>query len=96
MDLSARNRSRIENEIIPALGVLHEKTPGPVALNELPIWGSLTKSDKIKIGRHFRKIVEAGQVDGIKFAGKRKDSHSTYMPAGMGKGIGGLIRGLFG
>ena len=43
-------------------------------------------------------MVEAGEVEGIKFVGVRKDNHSTYMPTsnGGGSGFSGFIRKVFG
>ena len=46
-------------------------------------------------------MVEAGEVESIKFVGVRKDNHSTYMPTGAsetsnGSGFLGCIRKIFG
>ena len=95
MKLSAKNMKRIQSEVIPEITKHHARFGKPVALNELPLWKKLRKSDKIKIGRYFKKMVQAGEVDGIKFAGIRNDNHSTYTPAGAGGGLGNFFRNLF-
>ena len=82
-------------KIVSEIQQHHRRVGEPVALNELPLWKPLTKSKKIKMGRGFKKMVDAGQIVEIKFAGKRADNHSTYVPAG-GAGGRGLFKKLFG
>ena len=75
----------------------HQRAGEPVALNELPLWKPLTKSKKIKMGRGFKKMVIAGEIEGIKFVGVRKDNHSTYIPTGnTGGSVSGFFRRIFG
>ena len=95
MKLTPKNLSRIQNDIIPELPKHYGKTGEPVALNDLPLWESLSKSNKIKLGRGFKQMVLSGEVEGIKFAGVRKDNHSTYIPTSAGGGISGLFSKLF-
>ena len=95
MKLSPQNLKRVNDEIIPGILELHGKTGEPVSLHQLPLWGSLRRSTKIKLGRNFKKMVIQGDVDGIRFAGIRKDNHSTYIPDGAGGGLGGFFRRLF-
>lgn len=83
-------------KIISEIQQHHRRNGEPVALNELPLWKPLTKSSKIKTGRGFKKMVDAGQVTGVRFAGKRADNHSTYVPTGGSGGSGGGLSGLFG
>lgn len=87
-------QSRVK-KIVTEIQHHHRRIGEPVALNELPLWKPLTKSKKIKMGRGFKKMVASGQIDGIKFAGKRADNHSTYVPAGSASG-GGFLKRLFG
>lgn len=95
MKLTPQNQKRINDEIIPGIVELHGKTGEPVSLHQLPLWDSLSRSTKIKIGRKFKKMVMQGEVDGIRFVGIRKDNHSTYIPVGAGGGLGGFFRRLF-
>lgn len=72
------------------------KTGEPVSLNELPLWKLLNKSKRIRTGRGFKKMVVAGEIEGIKFVGVRKDNHSTYIPTGSsGGGVFGLFKRIF-
>ena len=99
MNSTQLSQSKVK-KIVSEIQQHHKSAGGPVALNELPLWKPLTKSKKIKMGRGFKKMVVAGEIDGIKFAGVRKDNHSTYMPAGVvgntdGGGFIRYIRKLF-
>ena len=96
MKLSKANQSRIRTVIIPELTRHYSQSREPVALNDLPSWKGLKKSDKIKLGRGFKGMVAAGEIDGIKFVGKRADNHSTYRPTGNGGASLGFLRKLFG
>ena len=40
-------------------------------------------------------MVMANEVEGIKFAGVKKDNHSTYMPRDADGGVIKLIKRLF-
>lgn len=92
MKTTLKNLSRTQDNIVSEVVERHRKTGEPIALNQLPLWRNLTKSEKIKLGRWFKKRVFAGEVEGIKFVAKRADNHSTYMPYHKG----GLLRKLFG
>ena len=93
MKLTKRDHTRIQKDIIPQITKHYAKTGQAVALNELPFWKPLSKSQKIKIGRRFKKVVMDGDIQTVKFAGQRADNHSTYKPAGAG---GGGLSGFFG
>lgn len=96
MKLSPKNKSRVQERIIPELAKLCRRTEAPVSLNELPVWPTLRKPDRIRIGRYFKKQALAGEIDGIRFAGTRQDNHSTYALANGGRGLAGFLRKLFG
>ena len=82
------------NRIVTEIQQRYKESGKPVSLNELPLWKPFTKSKKIKIGRGFKKLVEAGEVEGIKFVGVRKDNHSTYIPTDAS--VTSSSSGLFG
>lgn len=84
MKLSKRNQTRVDDVIIPELKKHFNKHSEPVALNDLPSWGSFRKPDKIKLGRAFKGMAQAGQIEGVEYAGRRADNHSTYRLAGSG------------
>lgn len=79
MKLSPANLARIKNEIVPQLVKRFTETGEPVSLNELPCWEGMYRKTRIKIGRGFKQLVESGEIDGIKFAGLRKDNNAVYV-----------------
>ena len=94
MKLTAKDRSRIQDYIIPQIIKQSKLTGEPVALNELPCWTSMKKRDKVRMGRVVKKMAKAGEIEGIKFVGFRADNHSTYMLTGE-SGFLSFLRRLF-
>ena len=80
-----------QNKTISAINARHQATGKPVALTDLEFFSSLTRSEKISLGRGFKKAVDCGDINGVRHHGRRKDNHATYVPTGVisdGSGLG--------
>ena len=65
-----------------------------MALTDLKLFGSLTRSEKISLGRGFKKAVDSGDISGIRHHGRRKDNHAAYVPTGASSGGAGFIAAM--
>lgn len=96
MKLTVYDQKRIR--VISSELVRQTKSTGaPVTLNELPCWNSMRATTRKRLGRAFKQVVMAGEIDGIKYIGKKTDNHSTYASTSpdSGSDILKFIRRLF-
>lgn len=83
-------RNQVVSEIIRQYKITGE----PVALTELDFFGKLSKSEKISLGRIFKKVVQSGEVAEVRHYGRRTDNHTTYIPTDNGRSGRSIIAGI--
>ena len=78
MKITNNDLKRIHNEVVPQVIERFKSTGEPVALNQLPCWGTMRANVRRRRGRAFSHLIKVGKVEGIKYVGKGKYNHSTY------------------